>query len=393
MKNIQVIDGARDYLYDLFQIDEDDFALIFPDGQDTAYIDQVIARGPADVLDAVFDRLWARRVRKTDAMEIHGTLIYQLECEPDSGPDEHPARQGGGAAGSDRAAAAGMAAKPEKPEKPEKLETHVCFGGRQEVWSHRSATLGCQMRLAVYLPPQVQQGKCPVLYWLSGLTCTEQNFATKAGAQRYAAEHGLILVAPDTSPRGDGVANAEGYDLGQGAGFYVDATQQPWAAHYRMYDYVAHELPALVEANFPASGARAISGHSMGGHGALVIALRNPGRYRSVSAFAPIVAPSQVPWGEKAFTAYLGEDRQAWKQYDATELVASASEHLPLLIDQGEADEFLESQLRPQSFAAAAAVAGYPLTLRMQPGYDHSYYFIASFIGEHIAHHAAALRG
>ncbi|MCD7097725.1 S-formylglutathione hydrolase [Stenotrophomonas sp. MMGLT7] len=274
----------------------------------------------------------------------------------------------------------------------ERVESHACCGGRQEVWSHRSATLGCQMRFAVYLPPQAQAGRLPVLYWLSGLTCNEQNFITKAGAQRYAAEHGVILVAPDTSPRGDGVADAEGYDLGQGAGFYVDATQQPWAEHYRMYHYVANELPALVEAHFPATAARAISGHSMGGHGALVIALKNPGRYRSVSAFAPIVAPSQVPWGEKAFAAYLGEDREAWKQYDATELVASASERLPLLIDQGEADEFLDGQLRPQLFAAAATAAGYPITLRLQPGYDHSYYFIASFIGEHIAHHAAALR-
>ncbi|MFT4248162.1 MAG: S-formylglutathione hydrolase [Pseudomonas sp.] len=274
----------------------------------------------------------------------------------------------------------------------QRIEHRACFGGWQDVYEHVSDTLGCTMRFAVYLPPQAAKDRLPVLYWLSGLTCTEQNFITKAGAQRYAAEHGVVIVAPDTSPRGDGVADADGYDLGQGAGFYLDATQQPWAAHYRMHDYVANELPALVEAHFPVGAARAISGHSMGGHGALVLALRNPGRYRSVSAFSPIVAPSRVPWGEKAFSAYLGEDRQAWKAWDASELVKTAGERLPLLIDQGGADEFLDGQLRPQLFAEAAAAAGYPLTLRMQPGHDHSYYFIASFIGEHIAHHAAALK-
>ena len=232
-----------------------------------------------------------------------------------------------------------------------------------------------------------------MLYWLSGLTCNEQNFITKAGAQRYAAEHGVILVAPDTSPRGDDVADADGYDLGKGAGFYVDATQAPWATHYRMYDYVVNELPALIEAQFPVTGARAISGHSMGGHGALVIALKNPGRYRSVSAFSPIVAPSQVPWGEKAFGAYLGDDRAAWRAFDATALVETATERLPLLIDQGDADEFLDGQLKPHLLQAACEVAGHPIDLRLQPGYDHSYYFIQSFIGEHIAHHAKALRG
>ena len=275
----------------------------------------------------------------------------------------------------------------------QRSETHACHGGRQEVWQHESSVLGCAMRYAVYLPPQAQQQACPVLYWLSGLTCSEQNFITKAGAQRYAAEHGLILVAPDTSPCGAGVADAEGYDLGQGAGFYLNATREPWAAHYRMYDYVVDELPALVDAHFPTTSARAISGHSMGGHGALTIALRNPGRYRSVSAFSPIVAPAQVPWGEKAFSAYLGDDREAWREWDATQLVAQACERLPLLIDQGEADEFLQSQLQPERLRAACAAAGHPLQLRMRPGYDHSYYFIASFIGEHIAHHAAALRG
>ncbi len=274
----------------------------------------------------------------------------------------------------------------------ERIEHRACFGGWQDVYEHRSTTLDSTVRFAVYLPPQAQGAKLPVLYWLSGLTCNEQNFITKAGAQRYAAEHGVIIVAPDTSPRGDDVADAEGYDLGKGAGFYVDATQSPWAAHYRMYDYVVNELPALVEANFPVTDARAISGHSMGGHGALVIALKNPGRYRSVSAFSPIVAPSQVPWGEKAFSAYLGDDREAWKAYDATALVADAPERLPLLVDQGDADEFLDAQLKPQLLQAACEAAGHPITLRLQPGYDHSYYFIASFIGEHVAHHARALK-
>ncbi len=275
----------------------------------------------------------------------------------------------------------------------EKIESHGCFGGRQQVWSHTATTLGCTMRFGVYLPPQAESADCPVLYWLSGLTCSEQNFITKAGAQRYAAEHGVILVAPDTSPRGDGIPDAEGSDLGIGAGFYLNATRPKWAQHYRMYDYVVDELPALVDAHFPTTSARAISGHSMGGHGALVIALKNPGRYRSVSAFSPIAAPSQSPWGEKAFSAYLGEDREAWAQWDATALVAGAQERLPLLIDQGGDDEFLATQLKPELLRTACEVAGHPLQLRLRPGYDHSYYFISTFIGEHIAHHAQALRG
>jgi S-formylglutathione hydrolase len=273
----------------------------------------------------------------------------------------------------------------------ERIEHRACFGGWQDVYQHRSEVLDCEMKFAVYLPPQAATQKLPVLYWLSGLTCNEQNFITKAGAQRYAAEHGLILVAPDTSPRGDDVADAEGYDLGKGAGFYLNATQEPWARHYRMHDYIVDELPALIQAHFPATDARGISGHSMGGHGALVLALRNPGRYRSVSAFSPIVAPSQVPWGEKAFSAYLGPDRSAWSQWDASELVATATERLPLLVDQGDADEFLGGQLQPQRLQAACEAAGHPLQLRLQPGHDHSYYFIASFIGDHIAHHAKAL--
>ncbi len=273
-----------------------------------------------------------------------------------------------------------------------RIERHASFGGWQDVYEIESATLGLATRVGVYLPPQASEQPCPVMYWLSGLTCTEQNFITKAGAQQHAAEHGLILVAPDTSPRGAGVADADGYDLGIGAGFYLNATQAPWAAHYRMHDYVVQELPAWVEANLPASDARGISGHSMGGHGALVLALRNPGRYRSVSAFSPIVAPSRVPWGEKAFTAYLGEDRDAWREWDACELVARAKERLPLLVDQGLADEFLDTQLRPALLREACAATGHPLDLRLREGYDHSYYFIASFIGEHIAYHAKALR-
>ncbi len=275
----------------------------------------------------------------------------------------------------------------------ERIEHRAAFGGWQDVYQHRSAVLGCEMKVAVYLPPQATTQKLPVLYWLSGLTCTEQNFITKAGAQRYAAEHGVILVAPDTSPRGDDVADAEGYDLGKGAGFYLNATEQPWAAHYRMYDYIVDELPGLIEAHLPATDARSISGHSMGGHGALVIALRNPGRYRSVSAFSPIVAPTRVPWGQKAFSAYLGEDRAGWAQWDASQLVAAAAEKLPLLVDQGAGDEFLDSQLQPQWLQAACTAVGHPLQLRLQPGYDHSYYFISSFIGEHIAYHAKALYG
>lgn len=275
----------------------------------------------------------------------------------------------------------------------ERIEHHACFGGWQDVYRHRSETLGCDTTVGVYFPPQAEHGPCPVLYWLSGLTCSEQNFITKAGAQRYAAEHGIILVAPDTSPRGLHVADAEGYDLGQGAGFYVNATEAPWDSHYRMYDYIVHELPAWVEADPAASDVRAISGHSMGGHGALTIALKNPGRYRSVSAFSPIVAPSQVPWGEKAFAAYLGEDRAAWAAHDTVELVKSrANPTLPLLVDQGGGDEFLETQLKPELLRAACEKTGQPLDLHIRDGYDHSYYFIASFIGEHIAYHAAAMR-
>jgi S-formylglutathione hydrolase len=230
-----------------------------------------------------------------------------------------------------------------------------------------------------------------VVYWLSGLTCTEQNFINKAGVQAHAARHGVIVVAPDTSPRGDCVANDEAYDLGQGAGFYLNATQAPWAAHYRMQDYVAHELPLLVQSHFAANDARAIFGHSMGGHGAMVTALRHPGRYRSVSAFSPIASPSQVPWGHKALTAYLGEDRESWLAWDTVALIAEATERLPLLVDQGGADEFMATQLRPDLLEEACKLANHPLTLRRHEGYDHSYYFIASFLSDHLDHHAQSL--
>ncbi|MHC1480455.1 S-formylglutathione hydrolase [Frateuria aurantia] len=275
----------------------------------------------------------------------------------------------------------------------ERISRQACFGGWQEVYRLASSSLASSTTVGVYLPPQAEHRRLPVLYWLSGLTCTEQNFITKAGAQRYAAEHGLILVAPDTSPRGDGVADADRYDLGQGAGFYLNASEAPWARHYRMYDYIVDELPAWVERHFPANDRRGISGHSMGGHGALVIALRNPGRYRSVSAFAPIVAPAQVPWGELAFSTYLGARQESWLDYDATALLKRQPwrQH-PILVDQGEADDFLETQLQPERLREAAAASDSPLHLRLHPGYDHSYYFIASFIGEHLAHHAAALQ-
>lgn len=277
----------------------------------------------------------------------------------------------------------------------ENISCQKSFGGWHKRYRHRSTTLNCDMVFAVYLPPQAEQGgKLPVLYWLSGLTCTDENFMQKAGAQRMAAELGLIIVAPDTSPRGEGVADdANGaYDFGLGAGFYLNATQEPFARHYRMYDYVVQELPALIEANFPVSDKRGIAGHSMGGHGALICALKNPGRYQSVSAFSPISNPMSCPWGEKAFSLYLGDERSRWREWDASVLIAEAEVKLPILVDQGDRDDFLEGQLKPQTLQAAAKAAGHPLTLRMQPGYDHSYYFIASFIDDHLRHHAAALQ-
>jgi S-formylglutathione hydrolase len=268
-----------------------------------------------------------------------------------------------------------------------------CFGGTMGYYAVPSATLGLETRFAVFAPKQAAQGKLPVLTWLAGLTCTEETFMIKAGAQRLAAELGIMLVAPDTSPRGAGIEGEDkDWDFGIGAGFYVDATAAPWSRHYRMYGFVTEELPALVAQHFPAQADRqGIFGHSMGGHGALVCALRNPGRYRSVSAFAPIVAPSQVPWGQKAFANYLGADRTAWLAYDATALVARSNFPGEILIDQGMADKFLAQELRPDLFEAACRKSDQKLRLRHHQGYDHSYYFIASFVDDHIRHHAREL--
>ncbi len=267
------------------------------------------------------------------------------------------------------------------------------FDGWLQTIEHHSEACSAPMRFAVYLPPQAQHRNLPVMYWLSGLTCTEENFMVKAGAQRYAAEHGVVLVAPDTSPRNLGLPGEnDSYDFGSGASFYVNATAEPWSRHYQMYDYVTQELPAFVEGHFPvATDRRSISGHSMGGHGALVAALRAPDAYAAVSAFSPVVAPTQVPWGEKALSGYLGDDREAWKAYDACELVGHGHGSPELFVDQGEADQFLAQQLQPERLERAAEAAGHPLTLRRQPGYDHSYYFIATFIGEHIRYHAQKL--
>ncbi|MCL1472807.1 S-formylglutathione hydrolase [Argonema antarcticum] len=270
----------------------------------------------------------------------------------------------------------------------------ACFGGIIGFYSHHSQACNSEMKFAVYQPPQARLRSVPVLYFLSGLTCTEENFMAKAGAQRFAAEYGLMLVAPDTSPRHTGIAGEDDdWDLGTGAGFYVDATIGPWKSHYRMYSYVVDELPAAIAQNFPAIPERqGIFGHSMGGHGALICALKNRDRYLSVSAFAPISAPMRCPWGQKAFTHYLGTDRETWRAYDASELVLTAKCDRPILIDQGTADVFLaKQQLLPEVFAQACAKAGVPLILRMQEGYDHSYYFIATFMEDHVRHHAAVL--
>jgi S-formylglutathione hydrolase len=273
------------------------------------------------------------------------------------------------------------------------ISEHACFGGTQRYLAHDSRECRTEMRFSVYEPPQSRERRVPVLYYLAGLTCTDETFMIKAGAQRLAAELGLMLVTPDTSPRQPRLPGDDAsWDFGLGSGFYLDATQDPWSAHYRMYSYLTRELPEVVIANFPALPERqGIFGHSMGGHGALVCALRNPAHYRSLSAFAPISAPSQSPWGRKAFTGYLGSDEATWHRYDASELVRRGTFHGPILIDQGTADKFLEEQLKPEIFADACRRAGQPFELRMQPGYDHGYYFIQTFMADHLAWHASAL--
>lgn len=275
----------------------------------------------------------------------------------------------------------------------ERVACQKSFDGWLERYRHDSGVLDCAMTFSIYLPPQARDGAVPVLWWLSGLTCTDENFMQKAGAQRVAAELGVAIVCPDTSPRGtDLPGEHDSYDFGSGAGFYLNATQAPWDRHYRMYDYVTAELPDLVHEQFPLDGREAISGHSMGGHGALVCALANPGRYRSVSAFAPVANPVNAPWGEKAFSHYLGADRSVWAAWDASELIRARGTDLAVLVDQGDADNFLgDGQLRPEALEAACAEAQVALTLRYQPGYDHSYYFIATFMEEHLRHHARFL--
>ncbi|MDP7592052.1 MAG: S-formylglutathione hydrolase [Litorilituus sp.] len=273
-----------------------------------------------------------------------------------------------------------------------KLSENKSFGGWHKQYTHQSKVLNCNMRFAIYLPPQAShEKKVPVLYWLSGLTCTDENFMQKSGVQRIAAELGIAIVAADTSPRGEKVPDNEAYDLGQGAGFYVNATQPPWHRHYQMYDYVVNELPQLIEASFPVSKKRSIAGHSMGGHGALTIAMLNPARYCSVSAFSPISNPVNCPWGQKVFTTYLGNDKSTWLHHDASVLMRRATQFVPAKVDQGQADDFLIEQLRPESLEDAAKITGYPLELCFHEGYDHSYYFIASFIEDHMCFHSTYL--
>jgi S-formylglutathione hydrolase len=275
----------------------------------------------------------------------------------------------------------------------ETVETHLAHGGTQGVYMHRAASTACDMTFAVYTPPQAADGPCPVLWYLSGLTCTHANVMDKGEYRRAAAESGLVIVCPDTSPRGDDVADSPDYDLGQGAGFYLDATEGPWAPHFRMYTYLTEELPELIAREFPVDMARqGIFGHSMGGHGALTMALKAPGRYRSVSAFAPICHPIDVDWGRKAFPAYLGEDRAAWRAHDAVCLIEDGARLDEILVDQGTADGFLDSQLRPGKLQDACQTAGIPLTLNLREGYDHSYFFISSFMADHVTWHAERLR-
>lgn len=269
----------------------------------------------------------------------------------------------------------------------------LCFGGKVRYYSHDSIACRSQMKFTVFMPPQIGVEAVPVLYYLSGLTCTEENFTTKAGAQQYAAEQGLMLVAPDTSPRNTGIPHEDkDWDVGSGAGFYVDATEPPWSKHYQMFSYVTKELPQLIEENFAVTNKRGIFGHSMGGHGALICALRKPKFYHSVSAFAPIVAPMNCAWGEKAFSTYLGEDKQTWRKYDATQIIRRRQFPGKIFIDQGKADVFLEQQLLTEKFVAVCEKVDQPLRLRYQVGYDHSYFFIATFMQDHIEHHAHHLR-
>ncbi|WP_454279567.1 S-formylglutathione hydrolase [Sphingomonas sp. Marseille-Q8236] len=277
----------------------------------------------------------------------------------------------------------------------ETISTSKTHGGIQGVYAHDSAVTGTRMTFSVFVPAHEEGEKLSILWYLSGLTCTHANVTDKGEFRGPCAEHRVIFIAPDTSPRGEGVANDDAYDMGQGAGFYVDATQEPWAKHFKMRSYIEQELPALIAAHFPVAdmGAQAITGHSMGGHGALTIGLRNPDRFRSVSAFAPIAAPGQVPWGEKALGGYLGPDRAAWRQADAVALIEDGARVPDLLVDQGDADQFLTEQLRPELLAEACEKAGIALTLRMQPGYDHSYNFISTFMGDHVAWAAERLRG
>ena len=278
----------------------------------------------------------------------------------------------------------------------EEIGSNLSFGGQQLRYRHHSNILNCDMTFSIYLPPQARQAPVPVLYWLSGLTCSDENFVTKAGAQQHAAEYGVAIVCPDTSPRGEGVPDDEegSYDFGLGAGFYVNATEEPWATHYQMYDYVVEELPALINAEFPVDGSKvAISGHSMGGHGALTVALKNPERYCSVSAFSPICSPINCPWGQKALSKYIGDESQGhWNSQDTVELVKTADDQLkqsmPVLVDQGDADNFLAEQLNTQLLIDTAEQVGFPIQIRFQSGYDHSYFFIASLIGEHIRFHS-----
>lgn len=280
------------------------------------------------------------------------------------------------------------------PRNLKQLSVNKIFDGQQIQYVHQSDVLDCEMQFSIFLPVEAETKPVPVLYWLSGLTCTDQNFVTKAGAQQYAAEFGVAIVCPDTSPRGENIPDDPdgSWDFGLGAGFYLNATEKPWEKNYRMYDYILEELPDVVQANFALDAERqSIFGHSMGGHGALTIGLKNPQLYKSISAFSPIVSPTKCPWGKKAFSSYLGKGKKAWKQYDACELLKKAKSHVPILIDQGEADDFLEEQLLTENIIKTAEKSEYPMQVRFQPGYDHSYYFIASFVRDHIEFHSQFL--